>query len=110
MIPLTIDENNVNKSIENFRSKINNLLDKCMPLKKSSNREFKRTYKPWIINGILKSINRKDKLNNKYVKTKNISTKDKLHKEYKILWNQLNEIIRLSNKKKLLWEIFCRTF
>ena len=39
--------------IENFLSEINKLLDKYMPLKKISNREFKRTYKPWITDGIL---------------------------------------------------------
>ena len=69
-----------------------------MPLKKISNREFKRTYKPWTTDGILKFINRQDKFYNKYVKTKNISTKDKLHKEYKVLRNQVNEIIKLSKK------------
>ena len=66
-----IDENNVNTSFENFLSEINKLLDRYMPLKKISNREFKRTYKPWITDGILNSINRKDELYNKYVKTKN---------------------------------------
>ena len=93
-----IDENNVNTSFENFLSEINKILDKYMPLKKISNREFKRTYKPWITDGILNSINRKDKLYNKYVKTKNKTAKEELHKDYKMLRNQVNELIRLSKK------------
>ena len=56
-----------------------------MPLKKLSNSEFKRTYKPWITDEILNYINRKDKLYNRYVKTKNKTTKDEFHKEYKTL-------------------------
>ena len=70
------NENNVNTSFENFLSEINKLLDKYMPLTKISKREFKRTYKPWITDGILNSINRKDKLYNKYVKTKNKTLKN----------------------------------
>ena len=34
---------------------------------------------------ILNSIKRKDKLYNKYVKSKNNIFKDRLHKEYKVL-------------------------
>ena len=69
-----------------------------MPLKKISNREFKRVYKSWITDGILNSIKTKDKLYNKYVKSKNNISKDNLHEEYKVLRNQINELIRLSKK------------
>ena len=41
----TIDENDANKSFNNFLSEINKLLDTYLPLKKISNRDFKRTYK-----------------------------------------------------------------
>ena len=106
-----IDENNVNTSFENFHSEISKLLDKYMPLKKISNREFKRTYKPWITDGILNSINRKDKLYNKYVKTKNKTTKEELHKDYKMLQNHVNELnyygkyfAKYTNNIKKIWQ------
>ena len=69
-----------------------------MPLKKISNREFKMMYKPWITDRILDSIKRQDKLYNKYVKSKNNIFQDNLHEEYKVLRNQINELIRLSKK------------
>ena len=46
-----------------------------MPLRKLSNKEFKRVYKPWITNGIVNSISRKNKLYNKYTKTKDNAQK-----------------------------------
>ena len=47
-----IDVNDSNRSFDNLLSGINSLVDKYMPLKKISNREFKRMYKPWITDGI----------------------------------------------------------
>ena len=93
-----IDVNDSNKSFDDLLSGINSLVDKYMPLKKITNREFKRMYKPWITDGILNSIKRKDKLYDRYVKSKNRITNDDLHEEYKILRNQINELIRLSKK------------
>ena len=55
-------------------------------------REFKRKFKPWITDGVLNSVNRKNKLHNK------------IHNEYKILRNQVNEIIQLN--KKIYFENF----
>ena len=48
-----IDVNDSNRSFVNFLSGINSLVDKYMSLKKISNREFKRVYKPCITDGIL---------------------------------------------------------
>ena len=66
----TIDENNVNKPLGNFVLGIN----KYVPLKKLTNREIKRTYKPWIMAGILNSVKRKDKLYNSYMLKQKIKT------------------------------------
>ena len=46
-----------------------------MTFKKLSNSHFKKTYEPWITDGILNSINWKDILFIRYVKTKNKTTK-----------------------------------
>ena len=50
MVPLTYSQSigmiPLMEIIGNFLSKINKLLDKYMPLKKISNKEFKGTYNP----------------------------------------------------------------
>ena len=55
-------------------------------------------YKPWISKGILISINRKNKLYNKYIKCKNNELKIGIFNEYKTLKNQINKLIRLGKK------------
>lgn len=69
-----------------------------MPLHKMSNKEYKMRLKPWITKGILNSINRKNKLYNKYSKIKNQEIKKEIYDEYKILRNMVNELIRKSKK------------
>ena len=48
--------NDVNHSFVIFMNKINTLLDKYMPLRKLSNKEYKRRFKPWINDFILDKI------------------------------------------------------
>ena len=50
---LEIDKQVPNVSIKKFNDKMNMLLDKHMPLKKVSQKEFKRKLKPWISNEIV---------------------------------------------------------
>ena len=54
-----IGKEDVNHSLTQFLQKINELLDKYMPLKKVSQKEFKRRYKPWITDEILLKIKNK---------------------------------------------------
>ena len=61
-----------------------------------SNREFKRRYKPWITNGILNSISRKN--TNRYSKFKDTNLKQQVFTEYKALRNTINELLRVSKK------------
>ena len=94
----TIDENDANKSFNQFLNQVNSIIDKYMPLKKISNKEFKRKFKPWITKGILKSIQRKNELFRKYIKCKNETTRNANHQEYKELKNLLNVTIKNSKK------------
>ena len=73
---------NVNLSFNQFHDTVNQIIDKYMPLKKLSNKEYKRKFKPWITNGLLKSISRKNRLYNKYTKTKNYIRKQHIFSEY----------------------------
>ena len=94
----TIVEDDADLSFNQFLSKLNYIIDKYMPLKKLSNREYKRRFKPWITNGILNSISRKNKLYNKYSKTKDELMKQQVFDEYKSLRNIVNELLRKSKK------------
>ena len=98
-----IDENDANKSFDQFLGKINNILDSHAPMKKMTRKDIKQKYKPWITNGILKSIKRKDKLYHRYIKGKG-DARLKIHTEYKTLKNKLNVIIKIS--KKIHYENF----
>ena len=57
-----MDKSDANKSFDMFFYKVNVIIDKCyMPLRKMTQREFKRKFKPWITDGILNSV--KGKIN-----------------------------------------------
>ena len=63
---LELDEENTNHTFNRFLNKINDLLDKHMPLKKISQKDFKKRFKPWITNEILFMIKRKNKIFKRY--------------------------------------------
>ena len=88
---------NANVAFNNLYETTNKVIDEHIPLSKVTNKEFKR-YKPWITNGILNSINRKNKLYNKYIKSKNDDNKIRLFREYKTLKNYIIELIRVGKK------------
>ena len=48
-----------NDAFNNLFESTSSVIDDYMPLRKITNKEFKRRYKPWISKGILISINRK---------------------------------------------------
>ena len=60
--------------------------------------------KTWITKGILKSIEKKNRIDRKYIRTKNATKKEKLHNLFKSYRNSLNEIARLSKANH------CKTF
>ena len=99
---IEINQNDVNNSFNKFIGKFNNILDRHMPYKKVSNKEFKKKYKPWINKEIIIAINQKNKLFTKYLKCKDIIRKSNLYTEYKISKNNLLQSTR--NSKKLFFQ------
>ena len=93
-----IKDDNVNISLNLFLDKINEVIDKYIPLRKLTSREYKRKFKPWISNGILNSINRKNKFFKSYCKIKDPITKQRVYEEYKTLRNSINDLLRRSKK------------
>jgi len=98
---LEIEKNDVNYSFNSFYDEIEGLMDKYLPLKKVSKKDYKRNFKPWITHGILTSMKRRDKLFGKYIKAKSPEGKLSLHREYKSLRNKI--IFLISESKQTFY-------
>ena len=57
-------------SLENLLQVINTLLDRHVPLKQLMKREIKTKSKPWLETGFLMSIHIKNKIHDKFCKSK----------------------------------------
>ena len=75
------------------------IIDKHMPLRKITQKEYKKRFKPWINDELLKMINKKDALFKKYIASKVEHRKQALHEEYKRLKNAITELSRRKEKE-----------
>ena len=102
LLDIDLDEisniSNANDAFIKLFESTSKVIDDYIPLRKITNNEFKRRYKPWISKGILISINRKNKLYKKYIKCANNDSKLLTYNEYKTLKNQINELVRLGKR------------
>ena len=73
---------NANDAFIKLFESTSKIIDEYVPLRKITNNEFKRRYKPWISKGILISINRKNKLYKKYIKCSTNELKILIFNEY----------------------------
>ena len=70
-----------------------------MPLRKLTQKEYKRRFKPWITDKILDKINEKNKAFKKYMKCiGTMETKIQMHIEYEIVKNEITNLTRQSKK------------
>ena len=92
------DKADPNLSFQRFNKTINDILDKHMPWRKLNKKEIRLQTKPWITNGILNSIKRRDKLLRKYINAKDPGRKELLRTEYKTLRNRITYTINMSKK------------
>ena len=95
---LQTEKQDANFSFNAFHDSLETLLDKFLPLKKITKTEYKRKFKPWITQGILISMKRRNKLFGKYIRIKNIPKKMELYTEYKSLRNRIIDIIHQSKE------------
>ena len=84
--------------MENFLSKFNELLDNHMPLRKLTQKEFKRKFKPWISKTILAKIGEKNKIFKKYINSRNVVRKTELFDQFKTIKNEITHLIRTGKK------------
>ena len=85
--------------------KYTDLMNAFMPVHKIKFNKKRHKISPWISKGIIKSINVKNKLYPKYLKTKDVQAKDDNFFKYKVYRNRLNKIIKLA-KKMYFFKIF----
>ena len=92
------EKNDVNQSLQTFLTKINELLDKYMPLRKITKKEYKRKFKPWITDDIINKLDKKNATFRKYMKCKDQTKKDELNTNYKCQKNEITTLMRQSKK------------
>ena len=68
-----------------------------MPLRKVTKKEYKRRFKPWITEAILRKINNKNKIFNEYMNAKDPTGKEQSYTQYK---SRKNEITTLTGQSK----------
>ncbi len=89
-----LDNNDVNHDYNKFTETVTKVYDDCIPLKKCTVKRKKDPLSPWITKGLLKSINKKNKLYKHYINT---PTEGNLQK-FKTYKNKLNMLIRKSKR------------
>ena len=104
---LETEKNDPNHSISNLLSRLNELLDKHMPLRKLKQKEFKKRYKPWIKNNILNKIEYKNKIYKRFLNTKNAAKRNMLNERVKYLKNEITTQIRQSKKEYYSTNCIC---
>ena len=95
---LSLDRGDINYSFDMFDKKINEILDKNVPYKKIDKKQLRLEAKPWITQGILTCIKRRDHLLKQYINPRNSTRKNEIHLNYKSLRNKIVALITKSKK------------
>ena len=95
---LNLNERNIDLSFDNFYKIINNLLDTHIPLKKLTKKQIKTMSKPWITQGLLTSIKKRDQIHKLFIKSKDLQEKLILEKQFKKYRNLIVHLCRRSKK------------
>ena len=77
-----------------------------MPITKLSLKEMKSSNKPWLNKGILTLINKKKAIYRKFIRAKNLHSKEIYHLEFKRYKSMINRLTRI-NKPKYYKTFFC---
>ena len=85
------EKNDANHSFDAFYETLNKIIDKHIPLRKITKKEYKQRFKPWITNEILAKMKQRDKLFNQLTKLKNNERREVTNLQYKKLRNDIVE-------------------
>ena len=91
------ENNDINLGFETLPCLTDKMLDKHAPVK-CIRKEQKLALKPWVTNGIKKSISVRDKLYKEMIKAKNDQIKKRKHEIYKTYRNKIVDLLRVSRK------------
>ena len=70
-----------------------------MPITKLSLKEMKSSDKPWLTKGTLKLINQKNAIHRKFIRAKNLHSKEINHLKFKRYKNMINVLTRINKSK-----------
>ena len=84
-----------NMAYNNFIDEYSRIYNACFPLKAIKGKLPNNRSSPWSSPGLLKSINKKNRLYKKFIKSPSFSD-ERIYKTYK---NKLNHLIRLAKRK-----------
>ena len=93
------DQMDTNKSSITFFNTITKLLDEMAPFRKITKKEIKLKQHPWISQGILTSMKKRDKLYKDFLQERNNTARESLHAKYKQYRNMIINLIRKSKRK-----------
>ena len=86
----------IDGSFELFNSKICQLIDQYLSIVKLSKRQIKTRIKPWITQGICKSMSKRDFYLRKFIKAKDPVRKSNFHNSFKSYHNSIVSLCRHS--------------
>ena len=95
---LNLKKQNTDLSFDNFYNSINSLLNKHAPLKKLTKKQIKTMSKPWITQGLLTSIKKRNQLHKLFIKSKNPIEKLTHENRFKQYCNLIVCLCRRSKK------------
>lgn len=90
----TIQANDPNLAYESFLKTFSDIYSTCFPVKCIQGKPLKKILNPWMTKGLLKSVNRKNRLYKMTLRNPSVEVQAK-YKKYK---NKLNHCIRLAKK------------
>ena len=90
------NKKNADLSMNKFLEKVNNLIDKHLPIKKLSKQEILQKDKPWMTKGLTTSIKNKNIIHGKMLRAKDPTRKQELKEKYKTYKKRLTKLTRNS--------------
>ena len=84
-----------NEAYNDFIEGYSRIYNTCFPLKVLKGKQVNKFFSPWLSRGLLKSVNKKNRLYKKFVTSSSTSSETK----YKAYKNKLTHLIRIAKRK-----------
>ena len=84
-----------NKAYNDFIEEYSRIYNTCFPLKVLKGKQVNKFFSPWLSPGLLKSVNKKNRLHKKFVSSPSASSETK----YQAYKNKLTHLIRIAKRK-----------